>query len=357
MRVRSISALKTNFYNQKVNKIQYNYTSTPILSNVSFAGSFSLADVNPSILNSNFEQQKTEVITLLGEMNGIIDTSKKQIEGIEKQKNEECKKSYDESLKMIENANRLLSDGIPIDYKKVATGIVNDEIFEIQLSDSLDIKEIQILNSKKGEINKVVLNEGNPEVVYRDYKLDGIKESFSQEITYCKPYSFTSIREGVFKSVDTVKSWDDEFFSQVERIYEFAPGRSENSEVTRKLKEMHFNEIGDKHRGKDYSVEKSIQIDETGELKLVEEGNKDYYYDRVIEFENGKPISYTKGKEPSTHYDGGFKSQLLIKRIPQSKGYNAIYTKNYWYRTGRRGIPLKDSWIGSKIVYYLGEED
>ena len=182
MKISPISVIRNNFYSIKRNQIKNNYNSTPTNSNVSFMGAFSLSDINATVLTSNFEQQKKEVITLLNEMNGIIDTTKNEIKGIEEQKNEEGKKTYDEAIGIIDEVNNLLKDGTPINRKKLSTINAKEQVFEIELSDSSTIKEIQILNSNKGDINRIVLHNGKPSFVYRDYKRKGNKESFSQKI-------------------------------------------------------------------------------------------------------------------------------------------------------------------------------
>lgn len=357
MRISPISVIRNNFYSAKKNTIQNNYNSTPANTNVSFMGTFSLADINATILNSNFEQQKNEVITLLNEMNGILDTTKKEIVSVEQQKNEEGKKTYDEALGIIDEVNELLKDGTPINRKKLSTINAKEQVFEIELSDSSTIKEIQILNSNKGDINRIVLENDKPSFVFRDYKRKGNKESFSQKISYSGPYSIFSILEGVSKSIDSVGIFDSEYFSKVDRQYYFNAKTSQNDEDENRLRKIKINENGNEYANQNHSCDKCVFLDRKGKLETIIEGKKNDFCDRVVEFEDGEPISYTKGKQPSTIHNDGFDSQIIIEQIPYSKGYNAVYTKNYSYEVYGSRFVNKNSSIGSKIKIYLGEKD
>ena len=123
------------------------------------------------------------------------------------------------------------------------------------------------------------------------------------------------------------------------------------------MRKIKINENGNEYAKQKQSCDKCVCLDRNGKLETITEGNNGGFCDKVIEFKDGNPTSYTKGKQPSTIHNDGFDSQIIIEQIPYSKGYNAVYTKNYSYETIGSRFVNKNSLIGSKIKIYLGEKD
>ena len=123
------------------------------------------------------------------------------------------------------------------------------------------------------------------------------------------------------------------------------------------MRKIKINENGNEYANQNHSCDKCVFLDRKGNLETIIEGNNGGFCDKVIEFKDGKPTSYTKGKQPSTIHNDGFDSQIIIEQIPYSKGYNAVYTKNYSYEVYGSRFVNKNSSIGSKIKIHLGEED